>query len=306
MGNRHNRQAGNSNLEITNKSEIEMAETLFPQLLLAASNLSRISDVVLRISALSVITLALGCGSAQPAPQDKANLQAASRSIEAQQFDQAIAQADSYLAKIPHGPGSAEALYLKGRGYEGRVAQNTAAANANLQSARTAYISALAANPSPVLEPSIHASLANVAYFQDDYATALAQWTTAYPKLLDDSVRGWVLYRIGICHQRLGHFEQADQTFAQVQNTFRNSVPAQRAREHQGARAFHVQLATFASATSADNAAVKLRTQGVTPVRTMSPQGQQQLRIGPVATYAQAMTLKNRFSSQYPDAMVVP
>jgi TolA-binding protein len=247
-----------------------------------------------------------GCGGQQPAAQDKANLKAASQSIESQQFDQAIAQSDAYLAKIPHGPGSAEALYLKGRGYEGRVAQNNAQAQANLQSARAAYIQGLTQNPSAVLEPSIHTSLANVAYFQDDYTTALSQWTTAYPNLRDDSIRGWVLYRIGICQQRLGQFDRADQTFAQVQSKFPNSVPAQRAREHQGARNFQVQLATFASATSADNAAAKLRTQGVNPVRIMNPQGQQQLRIGPVPNYAQALALKNRFAGQYPDALVVP
>ncbi len=303
MRNRKTVEARMTKPESRMKSEARMTKPRSDVRLQHSSFVIRHSFVIL---VSSFVIVPSGCGGPQPHAQEKATLQAASRSIEAQQFDQAIAQADVYLAKIPHGPGSAEALYIKGRGYEGRVAQNIAAAQANLQSARTAYIQALAGNPSPILEPSIHTSLANVAYFQDDYATALAQWTTAYPKLLDDSVRGWVLYRIGICQQRLGEFDRADQTFAQVQNSFRNSVPAQRAREHQGARSFHVQLATFASAASADNAAVKLRIQGVNPVRTMNPQGQQQLRIGPIPNYAQATTLKNRFASQYPDALVIP
>ena len=247
-----------------------------------------------------------GCGPQRPQPDDKATLQSGYRSLEAQQYNEAIAAADAYLARVPHGSGSAEALYLKGRGYEGRLAHSQSEAAGNLQSARNAYIQALTLSSSPTLESSIHTSLGNVAYFQDDYPTALGQWTVAYPRLRDSDVRAWVLYRIGICQQRMGSFDRADETFTNVQRTFPNTVPAQRSREHQGARAFYVQLATYSSPGGADKAAAALRAQGVTPVRVMDRQGNQQVRVGPVPTYMQALNLKGRFTSQYPDAIVIP
>ncbi|HEX8523529.1 MAG TPA: tetratricopeptide repeat protein [Tepidisphaeraceae bacterium] len=297
-----------SKLEIRNNQEKENDQMTQPyavwDLLLRALNLFRVSSFGFRILLLFVL-VAAGCA-AQPSASDKASLAAASRSVETQQYEQAIAQADTYLSRTPHGPGSAEALYLKGRGFEGRVAQNPGEAKKNLQAARSAYVQALGMKPSQQTEAAIRTSLANVAYFQDDYNTASDQWQAAYPKLTDANVKGWVLYRIGICQQRLGQFDRADQAFAQAQREFPHSVPAQRSREHQGARGFYVQLATFASGASADKAAAALKTQGVTPVKTTDSKGNQQLRVGPLSSYGQAMAMKSRFAGQYPDAMVVP
>ena len=62
----------------------------------------------------------------------------------------------------------------------------------------------------------------------------LEQWSQAYPHLTDPDQRVWALYRIGLCEQRLGRFEHADATFAQVQKQYPGTVPAARAREKQG------------------------------------------------------------------------
>src|SRR5436190_732216 len=102
-------------------------------------------------------------------------------------------------------------------------------------------LEALEQLPRQPLESYIHASLGNVAYFQDDYQSAIGQLNAAYDKLDSDDIKAWALYRVGLSQQRLGQFAQADQTFTSVQQFHPNSVPAQRAREHQGARAFYVQ-----------------------------------------------------------------
>src|SRR4051812_22483906 len=64
------------------------------------------------------------------------------QALESQQYNEAIAKADEFLAGAPAGRGSAEALYLKGRGFEGKNAGGVTAdeAKQNLQSARVAYI----------------------------------------------------------------------------------------------------------------------------------------------------------------------
>ena len=171
----------------------------------------------------------LGAGCAGDNRMD--GLKSGYAALESQQYDQAISEADAFLAQTPAGAGSAEALYLRGRAFEQRTAASPHEAAANLQNARAAYVEALRSNPSPKLGAYIHTSVANVAYFQDDYATALNEWAYAYEKLDDEEVRAWVLYRIALCHQRMGRFGDADRVFAVVERTFPGTLPAQRAKE---------------------------------------------------------------------------
>ena len=131
-----------------------------------------------------------------------------------------------------------------------------------------------------------------MAYFQDDYNTAIAQLTSAYDNLDSTDLKAWCLYRIGLSQQRQGKFEDADKTFALVQQNHAGTVPAQRAHDRQGARAFYVQLATFAQPASADRAIADLKKQGVTATRVASPEGHALLRVGPIASYTQAAFMK--------------
>jgi tetratricopeptide (TPR) repeat protein len=228
--------------------------------------------------------------------------------LEQKQFDEAIARADQVLASVNHGEGSAEALYLKGRSLEGKNAAGVteADARANLQQAREAYVAALQRNPREPLKSYVHTGLGNVAYFQDDYPAAVAQLNAAYQNLQSPETKAWVLYRIGLSQQRQGQFEQADQTFARVAEAHAGTEPARRAAQHQGVRAYAVQLATFASAQTAQSAAAELKKQGM-PARVESgPEGRAFLRVGPIASYQQAQYYKNRFAQKYPDALIIP
>jgi len=245
-----------------------------------------------------------GCASDSDA---KGQLDPGYADLESRNYDAAIEKADAFLAaNASGGTGSAEALYLRGRALEQKVAANPHESRQNLQSARSAYVDALSRDPSPALEGRIRASLANVAYFQDDYATALDQWSAAYDKLDVPETRAWVLYRIGVSHQRLGHFKQADKTFAAVIKEYPSTLPAQRAKEHQGATGFVVQVGTFNSAAGADRATEAVRKQGVTPVRATDTQGRHLVRVGPLKTYAQAQSIKSKFVESYPDALIIP
>jgi TolA-binding protein len=261
--------------------------------------------------------LLAGCGGkAERAPRSRgraapsqAVLDAGYVALESQQYNEAIAKADEFLAGSSHGAGSAEALYLKGRGFEGKNlagVEDAAEAAANLQSARTAYTLALSLNPRQPLDAYLRTSLGNVAYFQDDYRTAIAQLTTAYDNLDRDDLKAWALYRVGLCQQRLGNFADADRTFATVVQRHPQTIPAQRASEHRGATAFYVQLATFASPAAADKAIAELKREGVRAARVAGPEGRAFLRVGPISSYAQAQYTKNRFRVRYPDALVLP
>jgi tetratricopeptide (TPR) repeat protein len=230
-------------------------------------------------------------------------------SLEARQYDQAISQADTFLQKNPTGAGSAEALYLRGRAIEEKLVNTPtpqAQVNAQLQTARECYIQALSRNPSPQLEAYIHTSLANVAYFQEDYATAANEWTIAYDKLNDATTKAWVLYRVGISRQRLGEFSEADKIFAAVQDRFPNTIQSQRAREHQGVHGFSVQIGTFANGASADNAILSLRREGVLAHKQADAKGRSVVMAGPFGSYQQAESIKTRYAAKYPGMIIVP
>ena len=140
----------------------------------------------------------------------------------------------------------------------------------------------------------------------DDYAAAMREWAMAYDRLEDPDAKAWVLYRLGLCHQRSGSFQQADKLFAQVQQEYPNTIPAQRAHERQGARSFTVQLATYANRGTADAAVAALRREGVAPTQVLDPQGRTVVRVGPMSNYQQALTLKQRYAQRYPDAIILP
>lgn len=254
---------------------------------------------------LSWLAGALTAGCAAPR-QDRDALNVGYQALQAGKYDDALARAEAYLSKHPQGEGAAEAHYLRGRVFEQRVAGSQRDAQANLQAARNAYIAALELKPNPTLEANVRASVGNVAYWQDDYATAAQQWQRAYEITTDPPTRAYILYRIGLSQQRLGQFDAADRTFAMVQEQYPNTDAASRAKVKQGHRGFLVQLATFANSGGADQAVLEIRKSGVTPQRVTNPKGQHVVSVGPVPTYQQAQALKGRFLDRYPDALILP
>jgi TolA-binding protein len=272
------------------------------------------------LATLIPMMMLAGCGSSnRKAERDMAQSAAANqspqilldqgyRALENQQYNEAIAKADAVLAAAPHGEGTPQALYLKGRSFEGKNAAGVSEdeAKVNLQTARECYIKALGENPPQPLAAYIRTSLGNVAYFQDDYATAISQFSAAYENLDRDDLKAWALYRTGLSQQRQGQFADADKSFAAVQQRHPSSLPAQRAREHQGARAFYVQLATYAQPPTADKAVADLKKQGVAAARVDGPEGRAYVRVGPIASYNQAQYTRSRFLNKYPDALIIP
>ncbi|MGE5609375.1 MAG: SPOR domain-containing protein [Bacillota bacterium] len=250
----------------------------------------------------AVTAVAGGCHSAANAELDKGYA-----ALEQNQYNEAMAAADRYLQQNPTGNGTANAMYLRGRAIEQRVKRTDAEASANLQDAKAHYLKALQLSPGRTLEAFINTSLGNVCYWLNDYASAANYWRAAYNGLENNTLQSWVLYRIGLCQQRLGQWGEADRTFAAVQQGFGGTEAAARARTHQGYRAFYVQVAAFQSATSAERLMGSLRAQGLPTFRQERPERKLQVvLVGPMKTYADATAAKDRLRGQYRDAMVMP
>ncbi len=251
---------------------------------------------------IGLLGLATGCASDQ-ATQKK--LAEGKLAVEEKQFDTAIGKADAVLQSNASNVDSAAAHYIKGRSIEQRVKADAGHSESDLNFARTEYNRALQLGPGKKLEGYVRASLANIDYFQEDFAGAYEQWSKAYDLLQEQDLKAWTLYRIGLCQQRLGYWDRADKTFQAVIQTYPETEQAQRSRAYSGARGYAVQVATFKSLSSADTAVQELRQQGVTASKSLDPRGLVTVRIGPVNTYGEAKSLKARFAGKYPDALIV-
>jgi TolA-binding protein len=256
------------------------------------------------VSVLSAL-LAGGLGCANQ--KDTQNLQEGFQALDFKNYERAITAADDYLAKHPTGDGAAEAAYLRGRAFEQRVKVSEAEATANLREAKASYEKALTLMPSKQLEGFVRASLGNVSYWLNDFGAAEVNWRDAYEKLEPGDLRVWVLYRTGLSQQRLGKWEAADETFAQVEREYPGSEPAARSAAHRGARAFYVQVAAFSSPQPAEKLAQTLRSQGYPAGRyEKKEKGLQLVMAGPLKRYEEAVAMKNRLGGIYRDAVIVP
>ncbi|MDB5293955.1 MAG: Pseudouridine synthase [Phycisphaerales bacterium] len=233
-----------------------------------------------------------------------------SSSLKSGDYDGALQKADAYLQKYPSGPEAAEAYYLRGRAYEQRAqdprySPTPAQARANLTAAREAYGRGLALRPPPVVQADLHAQIANIAYYEEDYNTAAREWQTAYENAQPDNVKAPILYRIGLCQQRLGRFNEADRSFTLVRQQYPDTEAAAKAGSRMGARAFYVQVGVFADTANAERAAIALRQQGFPTSRAVDA-GRQIVRVGPMGTYVEAKDMKARLAGLYPGAIIQP
>lgn len=248
-----------------------------------------------------LLFLSLGCQS-----QPDANLKQGYAAFDQKQYDQATAAADRYLKKNPTGNAAAEALYLRGRAIEQKAKAGSADTAAQLEHAKAHYLKALTLSPSATLESYLYTSLGNVSYWLDDYGAAESHWLNAYKRLDRDDLKAWILYRIGLCRQRLGNWANADAAFASVQRQYPGTEAATRAAAHQGARAFNVQVAAFKSTASADRLVSTLRSQKYPAFRQDKPNSLSLVLVGPCKTFAEANSYRSRLLPQYKDALITP
>lgn len=257
------------------------------------------------VSVLVAMGWMAGCAST---PREDAGglLRQASAALEAQRYADAIGLADAYLSAYPTGPGAAEALYIRGRALEDMPVASEGNAQTNMLAARRAYVDALDRRPDATLTGYLHACIADVAYWQDDYVSAARHGRLAMPLLTTDEQRSWTLYRTGVAEQRLGQFDAADRTFAEVVARFPTSEAAPRARDRIGKRAFFVQLATYSNGQLADALVAQLAKEGQAPRRVVDAKGHHVVSIGPAGNYESAKQLRQRFAARFPDALIVP
>ena len=159
-----------------------------------------------------------------------------------------------------------------------------------------AYTEALAHQPSPKLEAYIHTSLANVAYFQDDFRPPPGNGRARTTSWKTRTIKSWVLYRMASASSAWGNYG-GRQDFAAVEDRLCRYAPRPAGEGKAGARGFSVQFATFLNAATADAAIGRLRREGVPATSRPDANGRSVVIAGPVPTYQQAQALKRDMSS---------
>lgn len=250
-----------------------------------------------------VALVCTGC----PSRAARQQLSTAQAALEQKRYDQAMSAADGYLKEDPKGLGAPEAHYFKGRALEQRVKRDDAQFVRDLAAAKAHYVEALQLGPTRELKAYILTSLGNVTYWLHEYAAAAAAFREAHELLPDGDLKGWALYRLGLSQQRQGEWADADRTFAAVQSQFAGTEVSRRSKEHQGARAFHVQVAAFQNPANAEKLVASLRGQGVSASRAYKADRELHVVLaGPARTYAEAMGVRNRLRGEFRDALIVP
>lgn len=260
---------------------------------------------VISVGIVALFALMVGCVDTA----SKERLNEGYRALDAQRYDEAGAAANEYLAKHPSGAGASEALYLQGRAYELRATESheaQPAARSDLDAARQAYRKGLSMPASPNVQGLLHSGLANVAYFEEDYGTAVQEWQLSLPNLQGEDAKAWALYRTGLSQQRLGSFAQADATFTQVRTQYPGSEAANRATTRVGAKAFYVQVGAFTDDANAQNLANNLRRQGLPAGTAIEAPNRHIVRVGPAASYSEAKALRARLAAAYPQSIILP
>jgi tetratricopeptide (TPR) repeat protein len=266
--------------------------------------LHRLIGPTIFVVGFAVVCCCAGGCMSRAARQELASAQTA---LEQKRYDEAMAAADRYLKEDPKGIGAAEALYFKGRALEQRVKRDDAQFTADLNASKANYVEAMERNPSRELEAYVQTSLGNVNYWLNEYVAAEAALEKGYDLLPAGDLKGWALYRLGLSRQRQGNWADADKTFAAVQKEFAGTEVSKRSREHQGAKAFHVQVAAFQKPANAEHVIADLRRRGVGAQSVHKPERNLYVVMaGPARTYAEAMSIRSRVSGQFKDAVIVP
>jgi tetratricopeptide (TPR) repeat protein len=272
----------------------------------------RRSHLPLMATAIAAIT---GCQPNPPPPTLPPEMVAGSQALTDHQPDAALADASAYLHQHPTGPAAAGAHYIQGRAYEMKISTDRAEQRMLLTSAHTAFELALhdlATAPDPNLEMDVHGELSNVAFFQDDFPTAIDQAQRAMTLDQTPKDQRHLLMCIGSSEQRLGRFEDAAMTFHQVEQRYPGTPEAAAAHDAAARRNFYVQLATYASAPPANTLVDQLSAPGgpLSGVGAVSSRvdmmGHTILDAGPFTTYPAAKQVREQVLAYFPDAVVVP
>jgi len=207
-----------------------------------------------------------------------------------------------FLGQVNNRPETARALYT--RGMARALLGQRAWAYADLQRA------ALETNE-PQLTWQPHAAL-GILYFEDDNWAAAAQaFAGAVERMPSVAPKDALLFRLGMCQERTGHWSAAQAPYRRVVSEFPQGVYAATAERRLQLNADHfaVQCGVFSRIENANQLLASLKQHGLRPqVRPEDRKGTSCYVVleGRYASYQEANQALSRVRTYVPDAVLWP
>lgn len=240
-----------------------------------------------------------GCGEASPAPRRL--LTDASERYAAGDMRAAESLSNEFLKLSAGSPAAGEAHYLRGLS---RVRQgNRAGARADFLIGESHWREDVAAYSQVML--------ANLAWDAGDLEAAIERYATALPRLPLRPPTDAVLYRYGVCLQRVGRWGEARHAFARLLHQYGESAEAAAARRRFAWPTDHLTICCGAAdrLEDAERIARGLEGRGLavsSQYLDLDGRARWRLLTGHYNTYAAAVADLPRVRAIVPEATVVP
>jgi tetratricopeptide (TPR) repeat protein len=250
---------------------------------------------------MPVILLALvAAGGCAQRRADRAAFDAGYAAFEAGRWQEAVDNFTRYLQSDPKTPTRGEVYYYRG---EALVHLNRRG------EARRDFERAIGAEARPPIDQFVRVAMGNLYYEEGNDARALEQYAVVLQKPGKDLPMPMLLLRSGVSLQRLGKWDMADKYLGRVIEKYPGTPAATEALRRVHAGSFAVQTGAFASRTTAELQAGRVRAVGFEP-RIAKVQGSGQtlfaVQVGRARTYAEAEVLAGRLRRAGLMALVVP
>ncbi|MBN2447486.1 MAG: SPOR domain-containing protein [Phycisphaerae bacterium] len=229
-------------------------------------------------------------------------LEAGERSYEAARYDEAITKLTQYIESDP----PAEDL---GRAYYVRALSFAKSNRRSLAHEDLLHCFQTARDPDVVWRSCV---LLGTLYYEDEkWANAAHAYTGAITRMQEAPPLDDVLWRLGVCHERMGQWGQSRTDFQRLVLQFPNSRLANDARRRLAISADHfaIQCGVFSSQTSADELTRQLARQGMSAYTRREPRDgalKNVVLVGRYTTYEEAWQDIARVRQYVPGAVIWP
>jgi tetratricopeptide (TPR) repeat protein len=242
------------------------------------------------------------CGCNMLSDQQRLCLTSGEQAFQAKQYDAARQRLTQFLSEVHDRPEVARALYV--RGMAAALSGHRPAAYADLQRAARE-----SRDPQTTWQPHV---VLGVLYFEDENWLAAAQvLTEAAARMPTAPPLDAVLFRLAMCHERLGRWEGALPPCRRIAAELPRSPYADDAARRLQLRAscFAVQCGVFTRADNASALVARLGQVGFKPYVRQEPRGGNTYHVvleGRYASYAQALQALAHVKGYVPEAVLWP
>ena len=217
-------------------------------------------------------------------------------------YDGAARQLSSFLAEAKDQPEAARARYVRGMAFA--LTGHRAQAYSDLrQAARTSVDRQLAWQPAVAL---------GILYFEDEDWSAAAQlFAAAATRMPAAPPMDAVLFRTGLCYERMGRWTAALAPYRRIAGQFSNGPYAANAERRLQLRADHfaIQCGVYSRSDNADHMVAKLQQSGLRPHISQEQRGGTLCHVvleGRYGTYPEAIQALARVRGYVPEAVLWP